>query len=295
MNSNIFRKIKRRLPIKKLPTRVQIEITNYCEMGCPGCGGRGGTVGFMEVEEFKEVLTKLPKSVERLQIIGRGDIFYHPEVYDVLETVGERKPFCSVTDTHGSFDELNSIRIIESKAFAKLTFSVDGASQETYQVYRRNGKLDVCLENMRTMIEARGKADLPRLIWKMIVMKQNEHEIEKARAMATEIGIEFMLHKFVLSCWTIEWNLDYLVPSNRKWLRLPRNKPDSCHLWNREPVIRWNGDLYPCCVFIEPNPEYIMGNIFEQNFKEIWFGKRFMQWRNNVKAGLVEICNNCHR
>ena len=292
---NLISKVGDRVPIKKLPRRVQIEITNHCEMGCPGCGGRGGTVGFMQVEEFKEVLTKLPNSVERVEVIGRGDIFYHPDIYEILDLCGEWKRFCAATDTHGSFSELDCQRIIRSRAFAKIKFSIDGATQETYQVYRRTGDLNVCIQNMKKLVEARGKNKLPHLIWKLIVMKHNEHETEKARAMAEKIGIEFMLQKFVLSYWTVDRKLDYLVPSNPEWLRMPRKQLQPCSLWTREPFIRWNGDVYPCCVYIEPNPEYRMGNIFEADLREIWFGKRFMQWRNNVKAGLVEICNNCHR
>ena len=71
--------------------------------------------------------------------------------------------------------------------------SIDGASQETYQVYRRRGNLDTVIANIRKINHYKQlhRSGFPMLGWQFVVFGHNEHEIPVARELAKSLGMVF--------------------------------------------------------------------------------------------------------
>ncbi len=63
-------------------------------------------------------------------------------------------------------------------------------------------------------------------------------------------------------------------------------------LWEK-PTILANGDFMPCC-YVLGYKQFLMGNIYKQNFMEIWFGERYrnLRWQH-VSGRLNEVCARC--
>ena len=80
-----------------------------------------------------------------------------------------------------------------------LIISLDGTTQEVYEVYRVGGYLDRVLDNVKLLVEKRKELGYttPRLEWQFIVMRQNEHQISEARRMARELGVDDIVFKKV--------------------------------------------------------------------------------------------------
>ena len=76
----------------------------------------------------------------------------------------------------------------------EVTFSIDGASQDTYVKYRQRGRFDVAIANLRAMADEKRRAgrDLPFLNWRYILFTWNDSdaEMERARQLAVEIGVD---------------------------------------------------------------------------------------------------------
>ena len=68
-------------------------------------------------------------------------------------------------------------------------------------------------------------------------------------------------------------------------------------LWER-PMVRMDGTVKPCCHSVG-DPGLDMGNMREQSFREIWFGKRFQELRlqhlTNRRRGLCKDCNELYQ
>jgi hypothetical protein len=81
-----------------------------------------------------------------------------------------------------------------------VTFSVDGATQASYEQYRQRGKLDVAFRNLRAMADEKRTLgrDLPFLNWRYILFKWNDsdEEMALARQLAQDIGVDRL-------CWEI--------------------------------------------------------------------------------------------
>ncbi|MBU4259407.1 MAG: SPASM domain-containing protein, partial [Proteobacteria bacterium] len=136
-----------------------------------------------------------------------------------------------------------------------------------------------------------------------IVMKHNEHEIDKYKRYMSELGVDRA--SVIAPCVrTIDQGKE-LLPANREFwvydevaflqgsLR-PTVLPNNFCPWIYfSMAILVNGDIVPCCR--DPHGKEIMGNIFDQSLDEIWNGKRYRNFRtrihNNQKS--VGICRLC--
>jgi hypothetical protein len=98
------------------------------------------------------------------------------------------------TSTNGlALSEEQARRLVHS-GIDEVTFSIDGATQASYEQYRQRGRLEVALRNLRAMADEKRRSgrDLPYLNWRYILFKWNDsdEEMELARQMAQEIGVD---------------------------------------------------------------------------------------------------------
>src|SRR5262249_49648604 len=82
----------------------------------------------------------------------------------------------------------------------EVTFSIDGASQETYVRYRQRGRFDVAIRNLGAMADEKRRAgrDLPFLNWRYILFTWNDTdaEMQRARQLAADVGVDRL-------CWEL--------------------------------------------------------------------------------------------
>ena len=84
------------------------------------------------------------------------------------------------TSTNGlALNEEKARRLVHS-GIDEVTFSIDGASQDTYVRYRQRGKFDKALANLRAMADEKRKSgrDVPHLNWRYILFNWNDSDEE---------------------------------------------------------------------------------------------------------------------
>jgi len=104
------------------------------------------------------------------------------------------------TSTNGlALNEEKARRLVHS-GIDEVTFSIDGASQDTYVRYRQRGDFAKALANLRAMADEKAKAgrDVPQINWRYILFAWNDHdeEMDAARRLAVEAGVDRL-------CWEI--------------------------------------------------------------------------------------------
>jgi hypothetical protein len=104
------------------------------------------------------------------------------------------------TSTNGlAFTEAQARRLVHS-GIDEVTFSIDGATQDSYVKYRQRGKFDVALANLRAMADEKRRSgrDVPFLNWRYILFTWNDSDAEMnlARRLATEVGVDRL-------CWEL--------------------------------------------------------------------------------------------
>ena len=177
-----------------------------------------------------------------------------------------------------------------------MIVSLDGLTQDVYETYRVNGHLDRVLDNLRLL--DRKKRELgsktPHIEWQFIVMRQNEHQLEEARVLAGELGIDSLVFKkvdFPHGEDDIALAEQWLPRRHPEYLREdPFYKPyqeDGQVCWRlwRSAVVNWDGGFAPCCYLTDKTQDF--GDLNESSVKEVWNNTKYTTARGLYDKSFV--------
>jgi MoaA/NifB/PqqE/SkfB family radical SAM enzyme len=89
-----------------------------------------------------------------------------------------------------------SVQRFDAEAYVQsgldfMVISIDGATQQIYERYRRNGNLELVFSNIRKLVEAKRKLRkrTPVLSWNFLAFEHNAREIPLAAKRARELGM----------------------------------------------------------------------------------------------------------
>ena len=172
---------------------MNAELSNYCNAACPMCARFDSDQNLVPeitnnrhttLDDMKNKIgTKVIKNLKMFRSCGNvGDGTMNPECLDIYEFVKKTNPKATLTlNTNGGarnpefFTEMAKLGVV-------ITFSIDGL-QDTNHLYRRNVKWDKVMTNVKSFIDSGGIA-----IWDYLIFKHNEHQSDKAEAMANQLG-----------------------------------------------------------------------------------------------------------
>ena len=191
-----------------MPARMFIECTAACNISCteaccaPETGiTRTRQAGMLDFELFRRVIDEVGPTLSRIDFFNYGEAFLHKRAIEMCEYIKSRYPHVYLyTSTNGlAFSEAQARRLVHS-GIDEVTFSIDGATQASYEKYRQRGKLDLALANLAAMADEKRRShlDLPFLNWRYILFKWNDsdEEMDLARKRAAELGIDRL-------CWEL--------------------------------------------------------------------------------------------
>jgi radical SAM family protein/iron-sulfur cluster protein len=191
-----------------LPSRLYIECTAACNISCaeaccaPETGiTRTRQAGMLDFDLFKRVIDEAGPSLGRIDFFNYGEAFLHKRAVEMCEYIKSRFPHIYLyTSTNGlALTEAQARRLVHS-GIDEVTFSIDGATPESYAKYRQRGKFDVAIETLRAMADEKRRSgrDLPFLNWRYILFVWNDSadEMDRARRLADDIGVDRL-------CWEI--------------------------------------------------------------------------------------------
>ncbi len=199
---------ERPLDAGALPSRLYVECTAACNISCteaccaPETGiTRTRQAGMLDVDLFRRVIDEAGPSLVRIDFFNYGEAFLHKRAVEMCEYIKTRFPHVYLyTSTNGlAFDEARARRLVHS-GIDEVTFSIDGATPESYVKYRQRGDFHRAVANLRAMADEKRQAgrDLPFLNWRYILFVWNDSDAEMARArdLAADIGVDRL-------CWEI--------------------------------------------------------------------------------------------
>jgi hypothetical protein len=191
-----------------LPSRMFIECTAACNISCtlaccaPETGiTRTRQAGMLDFELFRRVIDEAGSSLGRIDFFNYGEAFLHKRAIEMCEYIKTEFPNIYLyTSTNGlAFTEAQARRLVHS-GIDEVTFSIDGATEDSYAKYRQRGRFDVALANLEAMADEKRRSgrDLPFLNWRYILFVWNDSDAEMnlARTLAEAIGVDRL-------CWEI--------------------------------------------------------------------------------------------
>jgi Radical SAM superfamily/Iron-sulfur cluster-binding domain len=190
------------------PSRMYIECTAACNISCaqaccaPETGiTRTRQAGMLDFDLFRRVIDEVGASLVRVDFFNYGEAFLHKRAVEMCEYIKTTFPHIYLyTSTNGlALTDMQARRLVHS-GIDEVTFSIDGATADSYVKYRQRGRFDVAIATLRAMADEKRKAgrDLPFLNWRYILFNWNDSDAEMARAreLAADIGVDRL-------CWEL--------------------------------------------------------------------------------------------
>ena len=199
---------QRDLAVAALPSRMYIECTAACNISCEQacCAPETGITrtrhaGMLDFEVFKRVIDEAGPSLGRVDFFNYGEAFLHKRAVEMCEYIKANFPHIYLyTSTNGlAFSEEQVRRLVRS-GIDEVTFSIDGATPESYVKYRRRGDFEKAIRNLRFAVDEKRsqRRDVPYINWRYILFIHNDSdaEMQLARQLAADIGVDRL-------CWEL--------------------------------------------------------------------------------------------
>jgi radical SAM protein with 4Fe4S-binding SPASM domain len=289
------------------PFMLQVEPTNISNLSCPLCPTGRADLNrpprHLKLEEFKGLIDDMERYLLFLVLWDRWEPLMNPELPAMVRYAAERD-IKAVTGTNGHFfkHEDYMAELLKS-GLSTLIVAIDSVSADNYEVYRQQGDLAQVVTGIEKLMELKKKVKSNTLInLRMVVMKQNEHEVDKTRHYARAIGADcFTVKTLNPSCGSTARDSE-LVPENPKYRRFTYKKDTlerisvdqvCMRVWTMSNIFS-NGDVVPCCY--DYRGDLKVGNVFERSFTEIWNSQAYRELRKRIftQKNSIPICRECY-
>jgi radical SAM protein with 4Fe4S-binding SPASM domain len=298
------------MDLQKSPDRVEVDVTGaiieagaLCNLRCPFCPTGNGDLKlsreFLKLEGFKGILDALGTNLRRLALFNWGESLLNPDIYEMISAASSRNISVSLSTSlslpPSVFSSKEARRLVES-GLSRLIVSCDGASQETYRLYRVGGDFGRVKSNIKAVLQAKRRfsSARPEVVWKFLLHQRNRRDVPSATKQAAELGIPIQFSNLIFPISEKnEWGAtaepaQSPPPDSRREIDPPA-PPKSpvpgglcLNIWN-VPVIHSDGSVLPCCAVNDP--EYGLGNVFRESIRRLWNKPLIVAMRRYLKTG----------
>ncbi len=299
-----------------LPKSIRLEASTICQLDCPSCymrldpeGVKNGCCnGMLSCDNFKKIVDE--NEFETIELSNHGEIFLNPELVKIMEYAHEK----GIKLTADNGVNLNKLTEEQAEALVKYEFenivvSIDGASQETYKLYRRRGNFDKVIEHIERInyYKKKYKSEKPYLNWKFILFGHNVHEVKKAKRLAKKLKMEIFF--------ATNWDRAFSPVEDLELIKeltgvtgkthTPRSRLKQfirkeidwyyCNFLWEAPQINWDGQILGCCSLYDKN---FGGNVFEEGLMNALNNPKMIYAKNMVTGKAPALkgipCTECY-
>lgn len=284
-----------------LPPSINAELSSVCNLACPECmTGIALTErrsDFIDFDLTDKIAAELSGTTLSAWLYFQGEPMLHPRLFEIISRFRRMNP---VISTNGHFLDHHTCTSLAESGLKKIIISYDGVTPDAYSAYRAGGDHARVTEGIRLLAETiESTRSSLKMELQFLVGSHNEAEADHVALFAKSVRASFRIKSMqVLDNKRIE---EWIPAEKRKSRYISKNgKHNSIHtlkrgcfrMW-RGAVVTTDGDVVPCCY--DKNGKHVMGNLYQNSFREIWNGPEYRQFRANVmkSRSLEEICKNC--
>lgn len=292
------------------PSYIEVEVTTRCNLRCVLCERTywDEPNTDMTFEQFRMIVDQFPK-LKWIGLTGIGESFMNKDFMKMLWHVKSKNIMVELYDTFYFINEKIARELLDMEIDI-IFLSLDAATKETYEKIRIGSNFERVVNNMKTLVRLRGERNsvFPRMHFHFIVSKLNYHEIPQYIELVDSLGgrekfrIQFsrMLHEFSQTReFFMDVPPDIIAETDRKakeagipviWnldAALNKKPVNQCVEWTM-PFVFATGHVIPCCSGNEAGRRDFqkataLGNVFEQEFKDIWNGAKYRDLRKLLR------------
>ena len=292
-----------------MPRMIDLEVSRICNLSCPACMRRADTSlshekeKFCTLERFREIHKQIP-TLGTLNFMGDGEPLINPELADIIHYAAT-KDIHTILTTNGTLLTPSIIENLVADKVFRVHMSVDAAEKKPYEEMRTGAIWEKTLENLHLV----GHSGIPLCI-NTVLTQQNIHQMPEIVRLAKTVGAREVSFLMPICAYGPDekirpennWeNQQLFIDTQRlcqdlhiKWTFPLTLDPT----WRRfsfpfiRPEISIEGDLWACCYSLGrgttwmmgeeihiPKGTYVMGNMFKEGFREVWYGDKYRELR----------------
>lgn len=298
----------RSIAVQSRPFGLVIDPSNMCQLSCPGCvhSERNESAGVFDWPNG----TLPPDCIATLlrqygpYAVGAYFCNYGEPLLNLStpKFISKAKSYLLGTGLSTSL----SVKKFDAEAYVEsgldfMVVSLDGATQPVYERFRRGGNLELALNNLRRLVEAKHKlrSETPVISWNFLAFTHNAHEIPAAERLARKIGVNLFR---VVNPFDVTWDdpeiqpaigvkgyvrrLDLALhgywhpsgealnaeaigqafaeswaPSGESTEEPAAGSGHTCHWLYKNVVLDATGRIMPCCGAPKPGSNHVFANI----------------------------------
>lgn len=260
--------------------RLQIEISNVCNLDCVYCKLRENmpNKGIMSKEAFSKILPYI-KYLRSVSFCGNAEALVNKQVGSFLHQIKCESPgtYVSIFTNADLLTEKHCRDFIEY-GLDSLVFSIDGVDSETVDTFRKKGSLEKVISNISQLQQLKKEmgSRLPIVSATLVMYKSNYEQIPRVLPLLRNLGV-WRLNINGLEPYTenlideVMWNdpttfpvvLEVIKESSSiakelgMELLVANLVPQGGNCVETEnPIVLANGDVVPCSVLSYPRPGY---------------------------------------
>ncbi len=303
---------------QKYPKRLHVEVTSRCNFNCITC--KHGFVNYgndMPKSVMDVVIEELLPFASEIEMQGTGESLLSKDFKRLFDATNKYPSIKKILITNASLISKSQVDEFVTSNM-ELIISLDGANFDSYRLNRPVGDFNKIVNTLKKIGEKRlliGNAKFSYII-NMVVTRENYKCIEELIKLAKSVGVDFLHISEVRECMPDKdtWNRLKLDQCNErdeferyleKCMELAKEiqlgfsfnpyekenqiKKKICISPWQHVFIGADGDVKFCC---EQN--YIIGNLLQSSFEDIWNGKTATEFRNKmIEQEYHSICRNC--
>lgn len=297
--------------IRARPWKLTFDITNVCQLRCPLCPTglqvQDRSTGHAQFHMFQQLLEQVGDYLFFIDFFNWGEPLLNTRVEEFVQLASSKKIVSNISTNLSLPLTDERIRRIVTSGLNELLVSIDGASSETYATYRRQGKFELVCDNMRRIVQAKRRLGqtLPMVTWQFLVFAFNEHEIDKARAMAAEIGVDRIIfrapfldvHRYPMPA-AEKKTMAAWAPKNPLYQIAEPGPKSRCGWHYMSSAINWDGTVAPCCTTFKTEDDFgTIGKNGEHSYMDVVNNSSFRAVRDRFagrqKKPVPLICERC--
>ncbi len=278
--------LRRDTRVGGLPVEYIVETTAKCNLYCPMCPRETHKQPKEDMADdiFDRLVEESGSSAEHMMLIGLGEPFLDPKIFDRIEYC-DRHKVSTLLSTNGTLlDEEMSERLLATP-LEHITLSFAGSTKESFEFYRKGARFEKVRDNfIRFARMKHERGSKLHIVVQMVRMERNAAEVDDfTRFWSAVPGVDSIRVK------EDETNL-FKIGHEPGHFKYP------CHyLWRGPMYVKQNGDVYPCCqsYMLDGAP---VGRIGDQTLVQIWNSEAMQGLREKHvtgRAGEIPMCAKC--
>ncbi|MGC1617819.1 MAG: radical SAM protein [Candidatus Acidiferrum sp.] len=290
----------------RIPLSVQLDLTYRCNERCIHCYLDHHDHGEMTTAEIKELLDQMAAAGVFYLTISGGEILMRRDFFEILEYARERT-FCIKLKTNGILIRQKEADRIKALGVESVQISIYSHIPAVHDaITKLPGSLAQSIEAVRRL-----RAHGIHVVMANVLMLRNARDYEGVRALAAELGAQFILDptitpmmdgdRSILSLNVDEAALrevfrnEALIGGNVEEFCAPPPGPDDdaldmlpCSAGHTACYVSPYGDVYPCVQFPLPS-----GNVRQMKFVDIWRDSPQLNEVRSITLRDMPSCSKC--